>query len=59
MNAYRVTITVRWSDGTLERFSGIGVQKYIAHYLAIIAAERASLERGTPYDFEVITPYEE
>jgi hypothetical protein len=59
MYAYKVTITVEWSDGTLERFSGIGVQKYIAHYMAIIAAERASLERGTPYDFEVITPYEE
>jgi hypothetical protein len=59
MFAYKVTIAVKWSDGTLERFSGIGVQKYIAHYMAIIAAERASLERGMPYDFEVITPYEE
>jgi hypothetical protein len=56
---YRVTITVRWNDGTLERFSGMGAQKYVAHYLAIIEAERASAERGMPHMFDVISEYAE
>jgi hypothetical protein len=59
MNAYKATIAVRWSDGRVERFSGIGVQKYVAHYMAIIAAERASIDRGIPYMFDVISEYTE
>jgi hypothetical protein len=52
-------IMVRWNDGTLERFSGMGVQKYVAHYQAIIEAERASAERGMPHEFDVISEYAE
>jgi hypothetical protein len=59
MNAYKATIAVRWSDGRVEQFSGIGVQKYVAHYLAIIEAERASVDRGMPYAFDVISEYTE
>jgi hypothetical protein len=59
MNAYKATIAVRWSDGRVEQFSGIGVQKYVAHYMAIIAAERASIDRGRAYEFSVISEYRE